>query len=157
MRGARAARTGEQSIGTLCFSLTVDSIPQKPICDTVLSECESTRPLIHGRKPVPGANSHQDLLSVNILNEHFPSALLMGPRSRIGQSPPSLLGTPNGGWTNQPSRLLVETCSIAPSPSNCIPLIHMPHIPILMYRIRAFRVSVRDYATPLKRGGVHLN
>ncbi len=36
---------GEQSIGTLCFSLTVDSIPQKTVCDAVLSECESTRPL----------------------------------------------------------------------------------------------------------------
>ncbi len=157
MCGVRAAWTGEQSIGTLCFSLTVDSIPEKTVCDAVLSECESTRPLIHGCKSVPGANSHQDLLSVNMLNGRFPSALLMGPRCRIGQSPPSLLGTPNSGWTKQPSRLLVETCSIAPSPSSCIALIHMPHIPILMYRIRAFRASVRDYAMPLKRGGLRLN
>ncbi len=45
VRGARAARTGEQSIGTLCFSLSVDSISQKTVCDAVLSECECTRPL----------------------------------------------------------------------------------------------------------------
>ncbi len=43
--------------------------------------------------------------------------------------------------------LFAENCSIAPSPSNCIALV----------RIRAFRVSVRDYATPLKRGDLCLN
>ncbi len=122
VRGARAAQTGEQSIGMLCFSLTVDSYSENRL-DAVLSECESTRPLIHRRKPVPGANLRQDLLSVNILNGRLSSALLMGLRSRIGQSPPSLLGTPNSGWTKQPSRLLAETCSIAPSPSNCIALV----------------------------------
>ncbi len=147
MRGAGAARTGEQSIGTLCFSLTVDSYSEKTSVYAVLSECESTRPLNPRTQTSPRGELRQDLLSVNILNGRFPSALLMGPRSRIGQSLPSLLGTPNSGWTKQPSRLLAENCSIAPSLSNCIALV----------RIRAFRVSVRDYAKPLKRGGLHLN
>ncbi len=40
VRGAGAARTGEQSIGTLCFSLTVDSYSEKPSEYAVLSECK---------------------------------------------------------------------------------------------------------------------
>ncbi len=123
VRGARAARTGEQSIGTLCFSLTVDSYSENPSVMRCYLNVKVRVLQIHGRKPVLGANLRQNLLSVNILNGRLPSALLIGPRSRFGQSPPSLLGTPNSGWTKQPSRLLAETCSIAPSPSNCIALV----------------------------------
>ncbi len=96
----------------------------------------------------PGRICTRICFSVNILNGRLPSALLMGLRSRIGRSPQSLLGTPNSGWTKQQSRLHAETCSIALSPSN----LHSS-----CFRIRAFRVSVRDYATPLKRGGLRLN
>ncbi len=39
----------------------LESKPQKAVCDAVLSECESTRPLNPRTQPVPGAILRQDL------------------------------------------------------------------------------------------------
>ncbi len=48
--GLKPAKTGEQGNGTLCpREQTSESV-----CDAVLSECESTRPLNPRTQPVPG-------------------------------------------------------------------------------------------------------
>ncbi len=55
--GPKPARTGEQSIGTLCS--------RKQTSETSVMRCYlnvKVRVLqVHGRKPVPGANLRQDL------------------------------------------------------------------------------------------------
>ncbi len=46
-----------QGTGTLCPQAQTS----ESVCDAVLSECESTRPLNPRTQPVPGANLRQDL------------------------------------------------------------------------------------------------
>ncbi len=88
--GPKPARTGEQSIGTLCSRKQTS----ETVCDAVLSDCESTRPSNPRTQTSPrGGICARICFSVIILNGRSQSALLMGLRSRIGRSPPSLLGT----------------------------------------------------------------
>ncbi len=141
VRGAKARPNGRTEYCMLC--------PWKQASesdgDAVLSKCKSMRPLNpRTQTSRSGRIFTRICFSVNILNGRVPSALLMGLRSRIGRSPPSLLGTTNSGWKN---------CSPACSLGLVLSLL----LHCSCFRIRAFRVSVRDYATPLKQGGLRLN
>ncbi len=91
MCGAKASPNGRTEYWYAVLFL--DRIPQKTICDAVLSECESTRP-----GPKYWRKFARICFSVNILNGRLPGDLLMGLRSRIGRSPPSLLWRFSTAW-----------------------------------------------------------
>ncbi len=116
------------------------------VFDTVLSECESTRPLNLRTQTSPRGEFAPGSALALISWKDACQALCWWVWDLEWGGVPRLFWV----WRLEKlqSSLLTETCSFASFLSN----LHSS-----CFRIRGFRVRVRDYAMPSKQGGLHLN
>ncbi len=143
--GPKPARTGEQSIGTLC--------PRKQtsetICDAVLSECESTRPSNPRTQTSPrGEFAPGSVSALSSWTDVCKALCWWVWDLELGGAPHPSWVPRNSGCKNRSPARLVGLAILLLSRADSLSLVSEPG---------HFEADVRDCTTPLKRGGLRLN